>query len=144
MISTSTTFCINIYNKAYNDTFTNYLIQQSCITQEQNQIETEEAVERMIDTLETQLNISTEREEVNQFTNYVHTNDLHDQIVKTRTNFDVVCDTTQDIFKNEQEVRPFIEVIKTQLAQTVQSVKSAKATVSSASFISSHRSKNKK
>ena len=142
MISTSTTFCINIYNKAYNDTFTNYLIQQSCITQEQNQIETEEAeeaVERMIDTLETQLNISTEREEVNQFTN-----DLHDQIVKTRTNFDVACDTTQDIFKNEQEVRPYIEVIKTQLAQTVQSVKSAKATVSSASFISSHRSKNKK
>ena len=142
MISTSTTFCINIYNKAYNDTFTNYLIQQSCITQEQNQIETEEAeeaVERMIDTLETQLNISTEREEVNQFTN-----DLHDQIVKTRTNFDVACDTTQDIFKNEQEVRPYIEVIKTQLAQTVQSVKSAKATVSSASFISSHRSRNKK
>ena len=144
MISTSTTFCINIYNKAYNDAFTNYLIQQSCITQEQNQIETEEAVERMIDTLETQLNISTELEEVDQFTNDVHIDDLHDQIVKTRTNFDVVCHTTQDIFKNEQEVRPYIEVIKTQLAQTVQSVKSAKATVSSASFILSHRSRNKK
>ena len=45
LISTSTTFCIDTDNETYNDTSSNYLIQQSCIAQEQDQIETKEAEE---------------------------------------------------------------------------------------------------
>ena len=102
----------------------------------------------MIDSLESQLNISSEElesidpnilfqqlstinESLDQFTNDAQTDDLHDQLVKIKTSIDAVCDTTQDIVKNEQEIRPYIEVIKTQLTQAVQSLKPAKATVSS-------------
>ena len=65
----------------------------------------------MIVTPETQHDISIEElEEVDPkvlFSNLqqsTKTDDLHDQIVKTRTNIDALCDTIQDIVKNEQEI----------------------------------------
>lgn len=71
--------------------------------------------------------LATLNDSINQFTTECTNDDLRDRFLNIRTSIDTLCDTTQNIVQNDQEIRPFVDIIHTQLAQALQFIPVARS-----------------